>query len=108
MYFRPSHKHFVVVKIVAHVTLRFALRFVLVKFRQDTIVQPIETEWFQFYSPNQDQIIQPLAESAVAVSRVKTRFTTVLLLIIDEFSTKKMNLVLTHTFSAFISSLWHE
>lgn len=43
-------------------------RFVLVKFRQDTIVQPIETEWFQFYTPNQDQVIQPLAESSVAVS----------------------------------------
>lgn len=43
-------------------------RFVLVKFRQDTIVQPIETEWFQFYTPNQDKVIQPLAESAVAVS----------------------------------------
>lgn len=43
-------------------------RFVLVKFNQDTIVQPIETEWFQFYTPYQDKVIQPLAENNAAVS----------------------------------------
>lgn len=43
-------------------------RFVLVKFSEDTIVQPIDTEWFQFYTPNQDKVIQPLAESNAAVS----------------------------------------
>ncbi|XP_055305149.1 palmitoyl-protein thioesterase 1 isoform X1 [Sitodiplosis mosellana] len=38
-------------------------KFVLVKFSNDTIVQPIDTEWFQFYTPNQDKVIQPFAES---------------------------------------------
>lgn len=46
----------------------FRFRFVLVKFSNDTIVQPIDTEWFQFYTPNQDKVIQPLAESNAAVS----------------------------------------
>ncbi|XP_031632182.1 palmitoyl-protein thioesterase 1 isoform X2 [Contarinia nasturtii] len=41
-------------------------KFVLVKFSNDTIVQPIDTEWFQFYTPNQDRVIQPLAESNAA------------------------------------------
>lgn len=52
---------------VYNVNLSF-YRFVLVKFANDTIVQPIETEWFQFYTPNQDKQIQPLAESNAAVS----------------------------------------
>lgn len=43
-------------------------RFVLVKFLQDTIVQPIDTEWFQFYVPNQDKNIQAFSESNAAVS----------------------------------------
>jgi len=41
-------------------------KFVLVKFTEDTIVQPIDTEWFEFYEPNQDKKILPLARSAVA------------------------------------------
>lgn len=43
-------------------------RFVLVKFANDTIVQPVDTEWFAFYAPNQDQVIQPMSESNAAVS----------------------------------------
>lgn len=46
----------------------YAYRFVLVKFTNDTIVQPIDTEWFQFYVPNQDKQIQAFAESNAAVS----------------------------------------
>lgn len=42
-------------------------RFVLVKFSNDTIVQPVESEWFQFYTPNQDKTIQPFAESNAVV-----------------------------------------
>ncbi|CAD7090235.1 unnamed protein product [Hermetia illucens] len=38
-------------------------RFVMVKFLNDTIVQPIETEWFGFYKPDQDKDILPLKES---------------------------------------------
>lgn len=67
-FFWLSRMHLLAVINVSHRNLRFTFRFVLVKFRKDTIVQPIETEWFQFYTPNQDQVIQPLAESAVAVS----------------------------------------
>lgn len=38
------------------------------KFNNDTIVQPIATEWFQFYVPNQDKQIQAFSESNAAVS----------------------------------------
>lgn len=41
-------------------------RFVLVKFNQDSIVEPPETEFFQFYIPGQDKVIQPLSESNAA------------------------------------------
>lgn len=40
----------------------------MVKFLKDKMVQPIDSQWFQFYAPNQDKIIQPLAESNAAVS----------------------------------------
>lgn len=49
-------------------SLEFYIRFVLVKFSNDTIVQPIDTEWFQFYEPNQDKKIQAFSESNAAVS----------------------------------------
>lgn len=50
--------------------LRKLNRFVLVKFNGDTIVQPIATEWFEFYVPKQDKEILPLAKSRVAVSEI--------------------------------------
>lgn len=34
--------------------------FVLVKFLQDTVVQPLESEWFGFYAPGQDVQVLPL------------------------------------------------
>ncbi|XP_030745828.1 palmitoyl-protein thioesterase 1 [Sitophilus oryzae] len=37
--------------------------FVLVKFEGDTVVQPVETEWFGFYTPGQSQEIQTLENS---------------------------------------------
>lgn len=39
--------------------------FVMVKFTEDTIVQPRESQWFEFYAPNQDIIILPLNQSAI-------------------------------------------
>ncbi|XP_014481216.1 PREDICTED: palmitoyl-protein thioesterase 1 [Dinoponera quadriceps] len=36
---------------------------VLVKFENDTMVQPVETEWFGFYKPGQTKTIQTLQES---------------------------------------------
>lgn len=38
----------------------------MVKFNQDSFVQPVESEWFQFYIPGQDKAIQPLADSNAA------------------------------------------
>lgn len=38
------------------------------KFTKDSMVQPIASEWFQFYAPNQDKVIQPLSENRAAVS----------------------------------------
>ncbi|XP_016992873.3 palmitoyl-protein thioesterase 1 [Drosophila takahashii] len=38
-------------------------KFVMVMFLNDTIVQPKESQWFQFYTSGQDRIIQPLNES---------------------------------------------
>ncbi|EDW65461.2 palmitoyl-protein thioesterase 1 [Drosophila virilis] len=40
-------------------------RFVMVKFLNDTIVQPKESQWFEFYAPGQDKHILPLSESKV-------------------------------------------
>jgi palmitoyl-protein thioesterase len=36
---------------------------ILVKFENDTIVEPVETEWFGFYKLGQSEIIQTLKES---------------------------------------------
>lgn len=48
-------------------TYRFRMttlkNFVMVKFEHDTVVQPRESEWFEFYYPGQDVAIQPLRES---------------------------------------------
>jgi len=38
-------------------------KFVMVRFTEDTMVQPIESEWFGFYTPGQDKNITPLRES---------------------------------------------
>lgn len=35
----------------------------MVKFLNDTIVQPKESQWFEFYEPGQDQRILPLKQS---------------------------------------------
>ncbi|XP_066152563.1 palmitoyl-protein thioesterase 1 [Euwallacea fornicatus] len=37
--------------------------FVLIKFNNDTIVQPVDTEWFGFYKPGQSVELQSLEES---------------------------------------------
>jgi len=37
--------------------------FVMTKFTEDTMVQPIESEWFGFYAPGQDTEIVPLRKS---------------------------------------------
>lgn len=41
--------------------------FVLVKFNNDTIVEPIETEWFGFYKPGQSSEVITLQESELYV-----------------------------------------
>lgn len=38
-------------------------RFIMVKFRNDSITQPRETQWFEFYLPGQDKVILPLRKS---------------------------------------------
>lgn len=43
----------------------FTHRLILVKFTQDTIVQPKDTEWFEFYEPGQDTFIVPLKDSDI-------------------------------------------
>ena len=37
--------------------------FVMIMFKNDTIVQPKETEFFAYYVPGQDRVIQPLNET---------------------------------------------
>lgn len=39
----------------------------MVKFTEDTIVQPLQSQWFEFYAPNQDKTILPLNESDIYV-----------------------------------------
>eukprot|EP01126_Amoeba_proteus_P063244 TRINITY_DN869_c0_g2_i6.p1 TRINITY_DN869_c0_g2~~TRINITY_DN869_c0_g2_i6.p1 ORF type:complete len:249 (-),score=47.04 TRINITY_DN869_c0_g2_i6:69-815(-) len=37
--------------------------FVMVKFLQDTMVQPRESEWFGFYAEGQDKVVLPLQQT---------------------------------------------
>lgn len=39
--------------------------FVLVKFEKDTMVEPVDTEWFGFYTPGQGVDITPLRQSDI-------------------------------------------
>lgn len=39
--------------------------FVLVRFNNDSIVQPVDTEWFGFYKPGQAVDTETLQESAL-------------------------------------------
>lgn len=48
-------------------------RIVLVKFNGDTIVQPKESEWFEFYAEGQDKEIVPLSRSRVGVRTRRLR-----------------------------------
>ena len=38
-------------------------KFVMVKFEDDTVVDPRASEWFEFYAPGQAKVIQPLNET---------------------------------------------
>jgi len=40
-------------------------KFAMVKFTLDTMVQPIDSEWFEFYAPGQDVEIIPLTQSQI-------------------------------------------
>lgn len=42
-------------------------KFVMVKFENDTIVQPKETSWFGYYKPGSDQELQTLEESDIYI-----------------------------------------
>ncbi|GJQ68262.1 putative palmitoyl-protein thioesterase [Trypoxylus dichotomus] len=42
--------------------------FVMVKFENDTMVQPIASEWFGFYKPGQSEEIIPLNKSAIYIN----------------------------------------
>jgi len=37
--------------------------FVMVRFTEDTMVQPIESEWFGYYTPGQDKDVQTLQQT---------------------------------------------
>ena len=40
-------------------------KLVLVRFNNDTMVEPVDSEWFEFYKPGQALEIQPLKESDI-------------------------------------------
>ncbi|KAG5681192.1 hypothetical protein PVAND_010649 [Polypedilum vanderplanki] len=42
-------------------------KFVLIKFLRDEMVQPIETQWFGFYKPGSDRIVQNMTETATYI-----------------------------------------
>jgi len=39
----------------------------MIKFENDTVVQPVETEWFGFYKPGQSVELETLQESALYI-----------------------------------------
>lgn len=43
-------------------------KFVMIKFENDTIVQPVETSWFGFYKPGSDRELLTLEESEIFTS----------------------------------------
>lgn len=49
--------------------------FVLVRFDNDTIVQPVDTEWFGFYKPGQSITMQDLQNSDIYLE-VRIRLNT--------------------------------
>lgn len=51
--------------------------FVLIKFENDTVVQPVETEWFGFYKPGQSVELETLQESTL-YTEVRAHLSTVL------------------------------
>jgi len=40
-------------------------KFVMVRFNNDTMVSPVASEWFGFYAPGQDDVVESLQESAL-------------------------------------------
>jgi palmitoyl-protein thioesterase len=40
-------------------------RFVMFMFTRDSMVQPRESSWFQFYVPNNDKTLESLADSSL-------------------------------------------
>lgn len=40
-------------------------KFIMIKFENDTIVQPVETSWFGFYKPGSDKELITLEESEI-------------------------------------------
>lgn len=42
--------------------------FVMVRFENDTMVQPIASEWFGFYKPGQSEEIIPLNRSSIYIN----------------------------------------
>lgn len=59
---------------------------VLVKFENDTMVQPIESEWFGFYKPGQSVELETLQESILYTEVINFQ-----LLIFKEKKKKKIN-----------------
>lgn len=55
-------------------------RLVLVKFANDTIVVPKESQWFEFYGPGQDVSVMPLKESDLFLKVIERKFSICLLL----------------------------
>lgn len=47
--------------------------FVMVKFENDTMVQPIASEWFEFYTPGQSREILSLNKSTIYVSKTRRK-----------------------------------
>lgn len=40
-------------------------KFIMVRFNNDTMVAPVDSEWFGFYAPGQDDVLESLQESAL-------------------------------------------
>ncbi|XP_017780363.1 PREDICTED: palmitoyl-protein thioesterase 1 [Nicrophorus vespilloides] len=40
-------------------------KFVMIKFEKDSMVQPIESEWFGFYKPGQSEIVDKLQDTKI-------------------------------------------
>lgn len=51
--------------------------FVMVKFENDSMVEPVDSEWFGFYAPGQSEEVQTLEQTRIFTEVIKSNILSV-------------------------------